>query len=92
MGPLVKVRMVFSKWRGKGGGLQFGQMAKLCWSLVSTEYEKGLARATQRADRGRSEVLPDPGGLMMPDRETENHDWTLLEGRNRWTRSREGIT
>lgn len=61
-------------------------MAKLCRSLVTTEYEKGLARATQRADQVSSEMLLDPEGLMMPDRERGNYNWDLLEERNRRTR------
>ena len=73
-------------------GLQFVQRPKVCRSLVTTEHEKGLARDTQKADWGGSEVLLDPeaqdDGLMIwyHDRETGNHDWALLEGRNRRTR------
>lgn len=62
-GPPVKVRMVFSSGGAKEVGLQFGQMEKVCRSLVTTEYEEGLARDIHKADWGNSEVLLDPGGL-----------------------------
>lgn len=96
MGPPVKVRMVLSSGGAKEVGFQFGQMAKVCRSLVTTEYEKGLARDIQKAYWGSSEVLLDPGGpddglmIWYHDREMGNHDWALLEGKGRRTRTRKG--